>query len=242
MLMHASPTANAGEGAAQAQTASERIRYRLVNAGQRFFANDNIADFIEDGEMDELRDEVQARMQEVLRALVIDTDNDHNTGDTARRMAKLYLDEVFGGRYETEPQVTAFPNVSRLDQLMIVGPLSVRSACSHHLCPIEGKVWIGVLPNPASDLIGLSKYARICDWIMRRPQIQEEAITMLADELERRVKPDGLAVVMQASHACMHWRGVKDNGAKMTNSIMRGAFLTNEALRREFLSLARVQD
>jgi len=98
-------------------------------------------------------------------------------------------------------------------------------------------VWIGVLPNPASDLIGLSKYARICDWIMRRPQIQEEAITMLADELERRIKPDGLAVVMQASHACMHWRGVKDDGARMTNSIMRGAFLSNEALRREFLGL-----
>ena len=242
MLMHASPTANSREGTTQAQSASERIRYRLVNAGQRFFANDNIADFIEDGEMDELRDEVQAKMQEVLRALVIDTDNDHNTGDTARRMAKLYLNEVFGGRYEVQPQVTAFPNVSHLDQLMIVGPLTVRSACSHHLCPIEGKVWIGVLPNPASDLIGLSKYARICDWIMRRPQIQEEAITMLADELERRVKPDGLAVVIQASHACMHWRGVKDNGAKMTNSIMRGVFLSNEALRREFLSLARQQD
>ncbi len=241
MLMHVSPTANAHEGEAQAQSASERIRYRLVSAGQRFFANDNIADFIEDGELDALRDEVQAKMQEVLRALVIDTDSDHNTGDTARRMAKLYIDEVFGGRYETEPQVTAFPNVSHLDQLMIVGPLTVRSACSHHLCPIEGKVWIGVLPNPKSDLIGLSKYARICDWIMRRPQIQEEAITMLADELERRVKPDGLAVVMQASHACMHWRGVKDNGAKMTNSIMRGAFLTNEALRREFLSLTRQQ-
>ena len=242
MLMHASPTANSREGTTQAQSASERIRYRLVNAGQRFFANDNIADFIEDGEMDELRDEVQAKMQEVLRALVIDTDSDHNTSDTARRMAKLYLNEVFGGRYEAEPQVTVFPNVSHLDQLMIVGPLTVRSACSHHLCPIEGKVWIGVLPNPASDLIGLSKYARICDWIMRRPQIQEEAITMLADELERRVKPDGLAVVIQASHACMHWRGVKDNGAKMTNSIMRGVFLSNEALRREFLSLTRQQN
>ena len=239
MLMHASPTANAGEGAAQAQTASERIRYRLVNAGQRFFANDNIADFIEDGEMDELRDEVQARLQEVLRALVIDTDNDHNTGDTARRMAKLYLDEVFGGRYETEPQVTAFPNVSRLDQLMIVGPLSVRSACSHHLCPIEGKVWIGVLPNPASDLIGLSKYARICDWIMRRPQIQEEAITQMADLLMRKVSPDGLAVVMEADHFCMHWRGVKDGDTRMINSVMRGVFLKDAALRREFFSLIK---
>ncbi len=236
MLMHASHEA-AQDAIDSSASASERIRRRLVAAHQRFHANDNIADFIEEGELDALRDEVQARMQEVLRALVIDTDHDHNTADTARRVAKLYLDEVFRGRYESAPQVTAFPNVAQLDQLMVVGPLTVRSACSHHLCPIEGKVWIGVLPNPASDLIGLSKYARLCDWIMGRPQIQEEAITMLADELERRVRPDGLAVVMQASHACMHWRGVKDDGALMSNSIMRGAFLRNPALRREFLSL-----
>lgn len=239
MLMHVEPTPQDQEQTGTGMPASERIRYRLMCAGQRFNANDNIADFLEEGELDELRDEVQAKMQGVLRSLVIDTDHDHNTADTARRMAKLYLDEVFGGRYETEPQVTAFPNVSQLNQLMVVGPLAVRSACSHHLCPIEGKVWVGVLPNAKSDLIGLSKYARICDWIMRRPQIQEEAITMLADELERRIKPDGLAVVMQASHACMHWRGVKDDGARMTNSIIRGAFLNNAALRREFLGLVK---
>jgi len=239
MLMHVEPTQNDKEQAGTGVPASERIRQRLARAGQRFNANDNITDFLEEGELDELRDEVQARMQEVLHSLVIDTDHDHNTADTARRMAKLYIDEVFGGRYETEPQVTAFPNVARLNQLMVVGPLTVRSACSHHLCPIEGQVWIGVLPNPTSDLIGLSKYARICDWIMRRPQIQEEAITMLADELERRIRPDGLAVVMQASHACMHWRGVKDDGARMSNSIMRGAFLKDAALRREFLGFVR---
>ena len=239
MLMHVSaPQTTPEDAITQRMPASDRIRYRLIAAHQRYHANDNIADFIHAGEIDELRDEVQAKMQEVLQALVIDTENDHNTADTARRMAKLYIDEVFRGRYQGEPKVTAFPNTAHLNQLMVVGPLAVRSACSHHLCPIEGKVWIGVLPNPKSDLIGLSKYARICDWIMSRPQIQEEAITMLADELERRVKPDGLAVVMQASHACMHWRGVKDDGAHMTNSIMRGAFLKDAALRREFLSLA----
>ena len=112
-----------------------------------------------------------------------------------------------------------------------------RSACSHHLCPIVGKVWIGVLPNEHSNLIGLSKYARICDWIMSRPQIQEEAVVMLADALESRVKPYGLAIVIEADHFCMHWRGVKDNGASMTNSLMRGAFLKDATLRREFLSL-----
>jgi GTP cyclohydrolase I len=149
---------------------------------------------------------------------------------------------VFGGRYVPMPAVTEFPNASHLNELMIVGPIKVRSACSHHLCPIMGKVWIGVLPNEFSNLIGLSKYARICEWIMGRPQIQEEAVIMLADELQARVKPDGLAIVMEADHFCMHWRGVKDDQSKMTNSVMRGAFLKDPNLRREFLSLLNNKD
>ena len=218
-------------------SASERIRYRLVGADCRYHANDNISAFIRDGEIDELQDEVQAKMQEVLEALVIDTDSDHNTNETARRVAKMFLTEVFRGRYVAMPSVTEFPNFSRLNELMIVGPITVRSACSHHLCPIMGKVWIGIMPNEHSNLIGLSKYSRICEWIMSRPQIQEEAVTMLADELQDRVKPDGLAIVMEADHFCMHWRGVKDNQSMMTNSVMRGAFLKDSNLRREFLSL-----
>ena len=217
--------------------ASERIRYRLVGAGCRHHANDNISAFIEDGELDELQAEVQAKMQEVLKALVIDTDSDHNTQDTAKRVAKMFLHEVFKGRYVPMPAVTEFPNFTRLNELMIVGPITVRSACSHHLCPIMGRVWIGLLPNEHSNLIGLSKYTRICDWIMSRPQIQEEAVTMLANELQERVQPDGLAIVMEADHFCMHWRGVKDSETKMTNSVMRGAFLKDPNLRREFLSL-----
>ena len=218
-------------------SASQRIRYRLQAADCRYHANDNIAKYIADGEIDELRAEVQAKMQEVLEALVIDTDSDHNTIDTAKRVAKMFLTEVFRGRYVPIPEVTEFPNVSRLNELMIVGPITVRSACSHHLCPVMGKVWIGILPNEHSNLIGLSKYSRICEWIMGRPQIQEEAVTMLADELQDRVKPDGLAIVMEADHFCMQWRGVKDNQSKMTNSVMRGAFLKDANLRREFLSL-----
>ena len=217
--------------------ASERIRYRLVGAGCRHHANDNISAFIRDGELAELQAEVQARMQGVLEALVIDTESDHNTNDTAKRVAKMFLTEVFRGRYVAMPSVTEFPNASRLNELMIVGPIKVRSACSHHLCPILGRVWIGLLPNEHSNLIGLSKYARICDWIMSRPQIQEEAVMMLANELQMRVKPDGLAIVMEADHFCMHWRGVKDDESMMTNSVMRGAFLKDANLRREFLSL-----
>jgi GTP cyclohydrolase I len=218
-------------------SASDRIRYRLVGASCRYHANDNISAFIRDGEIEELKAEVQAKMQGVLQALVIDTESDHNTQETAKRVAKMFLEEVFRGRYVPIPSVTEFPNFSRLNELMIVGPVTVRSACSHHLCPIMGRVWIGVLPNEHSNLIGLSKYARICEWIMSRPQIQEEAVIMLADELQDRVKPDGLAIVMEADHFCMHWRGVKDSDSMMTNSVMRGSFLKDASLRREFLSL-----
>ena len=170
-----------GEGATPA---SERIRARIRKSRERYHANDNIAKFIEPGELDELQDEVAAKMRRVLESLVIDTESDHNTQDTARRVAKMYLTEVFRGRYVAEPPVTEFPNVERLNELMIVGPITVRSACSHHLCPIIGKVWIGVMPNEHSNLIGLSKYARLCDWVMSRPQIQEEAVTRLADLLQ----------------------------------------------------------
>lgn len=218
-------------------SASDRIRYRLVHAAHRYHANDNIAAFIRKGELDELRGEVERKLQDVLHALVIDTENDHNTVDTARRVAKMFVNEVFSGRYEAAPSVTEFPNVSGLNDVMVVGPIKVRSACSHHLCPIIGRAWIGVLPSAQSNLIGLSKYARVCDWVMSRPQIQEEAITQLADELERRVRPEGLAVALEATHFCMHWRGVKDEESQMQNSLMRGAFLKEPALRREFLSL-----
>ncbi len=222
---------------AQALPVSERIRYRLVGANCRYHANDNIADHVREGELEQLKAEVQGHLQQVLRALVIDTDSDHNTQDTAKRVAKMFVEEVFRGRYVPMPAVTEFPNASRLNELMIVGPITVRSACSHHLCPIFGRVWIGVLPNEHSNLIGLSKYARLCDWVMSRPQIQEEAVVMLADALQDRVKPDGLAIVMEADHFCMHWRGVKDTDTAMTNSVMRGAFLKNPNLRREFLTL-----
>jgi GTP cyclohydrolase I len=216
---------------------SKLIRERIKAQGHRFHANDNISAFIQPGEMEQLVKEVCEKMSGVLESLVIDVEHDHNTRETARRVARMYVTEVFKGRYLPLPKVTEFPNAEHLNELMIMGPVTVRSACSHHLCPIMGRLWIGVMPNKDSDLIGLSKYSRIADWIMSRPQIQEEAIIQLADQLVGMVKPDGLAVVMEADHFCMHWRGVKDNASKMTNSVMRGVFLENGALRREFLSL-----
>jgi GTP cyclohydrolase I len=224
---------------ATAQPVSARIRQRLERARVRFHANDNIAAFIEPGELPLLQAEVEDKLAQVLQSLVIDTDSDHNTRETARRVAKMYLNEVFSGRYRAAPDVTEFPNVERLNELMIVGPITIRSACSHHLCPIIGKVWIGIMPNEHSNLIGLSKYVRLADWVMSRPQIQEEAVTRLADLLQERMQPDGLAIVMEADHFCMQWRGVKDTDSQMINSVMRGVFLTDASLRREFLALLR---
>jgi GTP cyclohydrolase I len=225
------------DNSAEGTPVSVKIRERLQAAKKRFHANDNIAEFIEPGELEKLLDEVQEKMHGVLDSMVIDTVHDHNTRATARRVAKMYVNEVFRGRYVHQPAITEFPNAEHFNELMIVGPITVRSACSHHLCPIMGKVWIGILPNEHSNLIGLSKYARLTEWIMSRPQIQEEAIIQVADLLSNKMQPDGLALVMEADHFCMGWRGVRDLDSKMINSVMRGAFLKDPNLRREFLSL-----
>ena len=216
---------------------SVKIRERVMASGQRFHANDNIAEFLQPGDLDSLLDEVEDKMRGVLESLVIDTEHDHNTTDTARRVAKLYVQEVFRGRYVKAPEITEFPNAEQLNELMIVGPITVRSACSHHFCPVIGKIWIGVLPNKNTNVIGLSKYARLAEWVMGRPQIQEEAVVQLADLIQNKTRPDGLALVMEATHYCMAWRGVKDMDSRMINSVMRGSFLKDPNLRREFLSL-----
>ena len=236
MLMQSTTTVRVSDDE-EGTPVSVRIRERLKAARKRFNANDNIAAFIEPGELEGLLDEVESKMQGVLDSLVIDTERDHNTENTARRVAKMYLKEVFNGRYVVAPAITEFPNAEHLNELMIVGPITVRSACSHHFCPVIGKIWIGVMPNEHTNVIGLSKYARLAEWIMGRPQIQEEAVVQLADLIQLKTQPDGLAIVMEASHYCMAWRGVKDMDSKMINSVMRGVFLKDSTLRREFLSL-----
>ena len=236
--MKVEPSANLSkQDADEGVPVSQKIRERVVAARKRFHSNDNIAQFIEPGELEKLLDEVEVKMQGVLDSMVIDTQSDHNTNDTARRIAKMYLMEVFKGRYVPQPAITEFPNAEHLNELMIVGPITVRSACSHHFCPVIGRIWIGVLPNEHTNVIGLSKYARLAEYVMGRPQIQEEAVVQLADLVMEKTQPDGLAIVMEASHYCMAWRGVKDMNAKMINSVMRGVFLKDSALRREFLSL-----
>ena len=182
--------------------------------------------FIEPGELEQLLDEVEVKMQGVLDSLVIDTDGDHNTGNTARRVAKMYLNEVFKGRYVAgahHHRVSQCRAPQRADDRRARSPCA--APVSHHFCPVIGKIWIGVMPNEHTNVIGLSKYARLAEWVMGRPQIQEEAVVQLADLIMEKTQPDGLAIVMEASHYCMAWRGVKDMDSKMINSVMRGVFL-----------------
>lgn len=213
---------------------SEEIRARVEAAGARYFANDNIGDFVEPWEIELLVDEVEGKVAALLDSLVIDQENDHNSNGTARRVARMFVTEVFAGRYADPPDVTDFPNVTQLDQLYVVGPIEIRSACSHHLVPIMGEAWIGIMPG--DRVVGLSKFARMAQWVMARPQIQEEATTQLADLIEERCEPIGLAVVVKAKHLCCGWRGVKDRSS-MSTSVMRGVLREDAAARAEFLSL-----
>jgi GTP cyclohydrolase IA len=213
---------------------SARIRARLAAAGAPFSANDSIADHLLPGELEALQVEVTDKAAALLDALLIDRLNDHNTEGTARRIAKMYLREVFRGRYEAPPALTDFPNAKKVDQIYLVGPISIRSTCSHHFAPILGSAWVGVVPG--ERVIGLSKFNRMADWIFSRPQIQEEGVVQLADALEQAIAPIGLGVVVKARHLCCGWRGVRDN-TEMTSSEMRGVFRTDAAARAELLAL-----
>jgi GTP cyclohydrolase IA len=216
---------------------SQIIRDRLEAAGDPYFANDNIAEHISDLERKELKLEIEAKLQSLFDSLVIDTKNDHNTKETAHRVAKMYVDEVFKGRYHPMPKVTDFPNAKELDEVYTLGPITVRSACSHHFVPIVGHAWVGILPS--DRVIGISKFNRIVDWVLSRPHIQEEAAVMVADIIEKLIQPKGLAFVIKAQHMCMSWRGVKEPDTKMVNSIVRGAFRADPHLKKEFFDLIR---
>lgn len=219
---------------------SEIIRDRIRKADKPFHANDNISEFIKDGEMELLQQEVQEKMQGVLSSLVIDTDNDHNTNETAKRVAKMYLRELYAGRYEPKPTITDFPNAKNYDEVYTLGPIEIKATCSHHMVPIVGKAWIGVVPG--EKVIGISKFNRITNWIMGRPHIQEEAVEMLADEIEKLIKPKGIAVVIKATHLCMTIRGVHAHEhSSMVTSVVRGSMRDNPSLKQEFFNIIQAQ-
>jgi GTP cyclohydrolase I len=211
---------------------SDIIRERINAAGARFHGNDNISKFIQnEDELENLVDEVAEKFQAVLESLVIDTKNDHNTNETARRVAKMFIKETFSGRYRGVPKITAFPNMG-YKSLYTTGPISIRSTCSHHFQNIVGKCWVGIVPN--DEVIGLSKFNRLVQHICERPQIQEEMTTQIADALREYAKTDHIAVVVKAEHHCMTMRGVREHESEMTTAIMLGAFGVDPALKKEF--------
>ena len=215
-------------------SASEQIRKRLQEAGKRFHGNDNISEFIKEGELDLLQKEVQDKLQEVLETLCIDTKNDHNTNETAKRVAKMWVRETFGGRYVSAPRVTSFPNMG-YKSMYTSGPISIRSTCAHHFQNIVGNAWVGIIPN--GEVIGLSKFNRIIHHIVERPQIQEEMTSQIADALKEYAHTKHIAVVVKAEHHCMTHRGVREHESDMTTAIMLGAFKEDPATRDEFYKI-----
>jgi len=213
---------------------SNVIKQRILAKNKRYHCNDNISEFIEEGELDLLQTEVEGKLQEVLNSLVIDTKNDHNTNDTARRVAKMYIKEIFGGRFQPTPRITSFPNMG-YKSLYTSGPISIRSTCAHHFQNIVGKAWIGIIPE--DEVIGLSKFNRLVHHIAERPQIQEEMTTQIADELVKFAKTPHVAVVVKAEHHCMTHRGVREHESDMTTAIMLGAFNKDSALKQEFYDI-----
>ena len=213
---------------------SQVIRARINAAGARFHSNDNIAEFVHEGELEGLVDEVAAKMQGVLDSLVIDTENDHNTHDTARRVAKMFVKETFSGRYRPVPKITAFPNMG-YKSLYTTGPISIRSTCAHHFQNIVGSCWVGIVPD--TEVIGLSKFNRLVHHICERPQIQEEMTTQIADALKQYAKTDNIAIVVKAEHFCMTQRGVREHASDMTTAIMMGSFENDPALKKEFYDI-----
>ena len=187
-----------------------------------------------DGDLEKIQAEVQEKFQGVLDSLVIDTENDHNTNDTARRVAKMYVNEIFGGRFKKQPKITAFPNMG-YKSLYTSGPISIRSTCAHHFQNIVGKAWIGIVPE--DEVIGLSKFNRLVHHIAERPQIQEEMTTHIAEELQKYAKTPHVAVVVKAEHHCMTHRGVREHESDMTTAVMLGGFGEDPALKQEFYDI-----
>ena len=208
---------------------------KFILESPTFSCNDNISKHIEEGELDLLVDEVEEKMQAVLESLVIDTKNDHNTKETARRVAKMMVLETFSGRYTPIPSATSFPNVTKYDQIYIAGPIEIKSTCAHHFQNIVGKCWIGI--KPGEEVIGLSKFNRIVDWISRRPSIQEEMSEQIADEVQKATKAEGVAIFMRAEHMCMTHRGVKAHCSDMKTSVVRGVFRDNQSMKDEWFRI-----
>lgn len=218
---------------------SEVIKARLRNAGKRFFASDNISQFIYPDEKPKLIEELTEKFEGVLSSLIIDTENDPNSQDTARRLAKMYVNEIMSGRYEPSPKVTSFPNDGKYDQLIIVRS-DIRSMCSHHHQPVSGICYIACLPG--KNVIGLSKYTRIAQHLAQRGHLQEELTEMIAEEIVNLTESDAVGVYIRARHGCCENRGIRSSNSSTQTTVLKGRLKTDPAMRNEFMHNIQIQE
>lgn len=213
---------------------SQVIRERLKSANKRFWAGDNISDFVSEDEKDQLVVEITDKFKAVLESLVIDVDTDPNSIDTAKRLAKMYVYELMAGRYEPMPDVTSFPNEGpdRFEGMLIVRAELV-SMCSHHHQPVKGVAIIGLIPT--GNVIGLSKYARIAQWCARRGTLQEDLVNKIAREIMKVTDTENVAVHLEAEHGCMVNRGVMAHSSLTQTTVVHGLF-HNDSVKAEFFS------
>ena len=218
---------------------SEVIKARLKNASKRFFASDNISQFIYPDEKPKLIEELTEKFESVLNSLIIDTENDPNSQDTARRLAKMYVNEIMAGRYDPSPKVTSFPNDGKYDQLIIVRS-DIRSMCSHHHQPVSGICYIACLPG--KNVIGLSKYTRIAQHLAQRGHLQEELTEMIAEEIVNLTESDAVGVYIRARHGCCENRGIRSSNSSTQTTVLKGRLKTDPAMRNEFMHNIQIQE
>ena len=219
---------------------SKKIKQRLKEAGKRFWAGDNISDFIEEGEKQQLVDELAPKFEAVLQGLVIDTENDPNSNGTGKRLAKMYINELMAGRYEPIPTVTAFPNDSATPyEGMLVVRSELTSMCSHHHQIVRGVAYIGIIAS--EKLIGLSKYTRIAQWCAERGTLQEELANDITREIQKATGAEHLGVYIQATHGCVENRGVKAHSSLTQTTVLKGAFKDDPGTKKEFMDNIKLQ-
>lgn len=221
-------------------TISKTITDRINAAGDRYWAGDNIAKHIHDGELEQLVDELAEKFEGVLDSLVIDRFNDPNSMDTGRRLAKMYIYEIMSGRYEPSPAPTAFPNngEDRYEGMLVVRS-EIKSMCSHHHQPVTGVAYIGIIA--AEELIGLSKYTRIAQWCSRRGTLQEELANDICKEIQKATKAVDVGVYIQATHGCCENRGIMAHSSLTQTTVLKGAFKSDQGTKKEFFDNIKLQ-
>ena len=219
---------------------SEQIKARLEDEGIRYWAGDNISHVLQEGDKQELIDELTPKFEAVLDSLIIDRANDPNSMDTGRRLAKMYINELMQGRYDPMPNATAFPNhIENGYEGMLVVRSELRSVCSHHHQPVVGVAYIGIIA--ADKLIGLSKYTRIAQWCARRGTLQEELNNVIADEIQKATGTKNVGVYIQATHGCCENRGIKAHSSLTQTTVLRGAFNEDPGTKKEFMDNIKLQ-